>query len=88
MTTKQAKDDLSALRKFANRVIGDFPNHGSLDAFELQEAAEACGLLRPEERVVPCSDACNCTDYVRTGESVTCYRVTPILKRARQEPNP
>ncbi len=62
--------------KFAVRVLGDWPDVGTLDGFDLQEHGEATGLLVPRVMAEPCVENCNCTEYYRDDEwPVTCYRL-------------
>jgi hypothetical protein len=66
-----------ALRRFAQRVMKVWPE-GSLDAPELQDLAETCGLLRPVEIAEPCGDDCNCANY-GVPFPAYCYRTTELL---------
>lgn len=75
--------DILPLQIFTDSLTGEFPEHGELDGFDLQNIAESAGLLVPETRTVPCSEGCNCTDYAKEGETIECYRVQDVLKRAR-----
>jgi len=71
--------DLLALQQFAVDILGD-EEIGSLDGGDIQDTAEACGLLIPTEVTEACGEACLCAGY---GDfPMTCYRRSPILRRA------
>lgn len=74
--------DLVALRLFAGEVMGDWPDVGGLDGFDMQAIGEKTGLLRRETRQAPCSEQCACVEF-DSGE-VECWRVEPVLQRARE----
>lgn len=78
----EAATDLAALRAFAGEVMGDWPDVGGLDGFDLQGIGEKTGLLRRETRQAPCGDQCACVEF-ESGE-VECWRVEPVLQRARE----
>lgn len=79
--------DLLPLQIFMDSVFGEFPEHGDVDGFTLQDIAESCGLLVPEKRSEACSENCTCVTYVDSAgftKDWTCYRVQPVMKRARR----
>ena len=62
---------------FAMAIIGDFPEMGSLDGFDIQEMGEKYGLLIPHEVYKPCGEHCQCEEFHSADEmmnGVTCYR--------------
>ena len=69
-------------RRFAQKIMGDWPDVGDLDGFDLQELARDCGILNPELRTEPCDEGCNC-DCEMTAEEMAegfqCYRLDPDL---------
>lgn len=75
--------DLLALRRFADAVIGGFPEHGDIDGVTLEEIAESCGLLKQERKTVPCCETCACVACGVQGKTF-CFQVQPVLIRARR----
>ena len=78
---ESAADEIEALRAFAQRVMKAWPV-GDVDGDELQEAAIASGLLRPETRHEPCGENCFCAEYavpMQFKDGVTCYRRSELL---------
>lgn len=74
MKTKKPKPDYEG---FAMAVIGDFPEMGSLDGFDIQDMGEKYGLLIPTIVTEPCGEYCQCEEYHGSEEmtdGVTCYR--------------
>lgn len=69
-------DELTALRRFAQRVMANWPE-GGFDGDELQDAAVDCGLLKPFEVEESCGEGCRCSEY--GGFPLTCYRPTALL---------
>lgn len=78
----EAVSDLAALRLFAGEVMGDWPDVGGLDGFDMQKIGEKTGLLRRENRQAPCGEQCACVEF-DSGE-VECWRVEPVLQRSRE----
>lgn len=78
--------ELLQLRAFAKDVMGDWPEIGSLDGFELQELAIKHGLLEATTQYKPCvEEGCFCAGMLTPEEfesGVTCYRRTVVLKGA------
>lgn len=74
------------LRAFAKDVLGDWPEGGSLDGFEIQELAIKHGLLEATTQYKPCvEEGCFCASMLTPEEfesGVTCYRRTALLKGA------
>lgn len=80
------RDDLLPLQIFMDSVFGEFPEHGDVDGFTLQDIAESCGLLVPEKRSEACGENCTCVTYVDSAgftKDWTCYRVQGVMRRAR-----
>jgi hypothetical protein len=50
-------------RAFAARVLRAHRDDRHLDDFELQDVAEALGLLHRVEVTAPCGDDCQCEEY-------------------------
>ena len=80
--------DLRTLRAFANDVLGDWLESGTLDGVDVQELALKHGLLRAKDPAPtkPCSeDGCICAEYYVTDfngefeEPVECYERTELL---------
>ncbi len=68
--------ELEALRRFAERMLDNWPI-GGVDGGELQEAAIECGLLVAHHVHAPCAEDCRCTEYYSAddwADGVTCYR--------------
>lgn len=80
---RAAAEDLLALQMFADSCVGEFPDIGDIDGFALQDIAESCGLLKPQSTQVPCGEECSCAEVVKEGQTTECYRVQPVLRRAR-----
>lgn len=80
---EKLKADLLPIQRFTDSVIGEFPEHGDIDGFTLQDMAESCGLLVAEDRTKSCCDECTCFDSHGIG-LWTCYRVQPVMRRARE----
>lgn len=75
--------DLEKLRRFAQRVMENWPE-GGIDGGGLQEIAIECGLLMAKDPppTSPCGDNCTCADVVDAdewAEGVLCYRRTALL---------
>jgi hypothetical protein len=71
-----------ALRKFAQRVMDDWPDGSNMDGGELQDIAHECGLLKDIIRTESCGDNCGCAEYYSDeefAEGVTCYTRTALL---------
>lgn len=84
----QAYADIAALRAFAAEMMGDWPDNGDVDGFELQEAAIRCGLLArvTPDPTEPCGENCGCAEVNGPEDwacGVICYRPTDALRRAR-----
>jgi hypothetical protein len=75
--------DLLCLQKFMDSVFGEFPEHGDVDGFTLQDIAQECGLLVEQRVEIPCGENCACAENGVDGEGL-CYRVQPVMKRARR----
>jgi hypothetical protein len=73
--------ELLSLRKFVGKVLGDFPEHGDIDGFALQDIAVECGLLVEQLTTAPCGEACQCADCGQQGVTM-CYRIQPALREA------
>ena len=54
---------MQRFKEFANAVIEESFEGGSLDGGQLQEMALEHGLLRELEVQVPCGDDCRCAEY-------------------------
>lgn len=68
--------DIDALRGFAQDIMECWP-HSELDGCDLQDIAEAHGLLKPETRTEACGENCACAEY---GDfPAECYRKTSLL---------
>lgn len=81
----EEREETARLRAFAQDILGDWPDVGYLDGFDLQELAHKHGLLVSETRYQPCGvdGACSCAEVVEADEwpeGVTCYRKTALLK--------
>lgn len=76
-----AEQDVAALRGFAQAVMECWPE-GDVDGGYLQDMAEKHGLLKTEERTIPCGENCGCAEFYMSGEVATCYRGTPLLRGA------
>jgi hypothetical protein len=82
----ESEKDVLPLQIFMDSVFGEFPEHGDVDGFTLQDIAESCGLLVPETRTERCGEYCACVDVGLEDmltKSWACYRVQPVMKRAR-----
>lgn len=77
------REDLLALQMFTDSVIGEFPDHGDIDGFDLQDIAVACGLLKEETITAPCGEHCSCFFDADVVGQCQCYRVQPVMHRAR-----
>lgn len=75
--------DAERLSAFAYAVMGDWPDVGGLDGFDLQALGEKHGLLEKLERQAPCGEFCQCAEY-ETG-TVECFRLTPMVLAARSK---
>lgn len=84
------------LAEFAKAVMGEFPDIGEWDPFELQGLAAECGILLEEKRTTFCDDpetetgpVCGCREYMADSEAAagfSCYRLSPELEaQAKQE---
>lgn len=70
------------LQAFAQAIMGNWPDVGGLDGFDLQLLGVKHGLLREEIRHEPCGEACRCVEDATSDEwqaGVTCYRKTELL---------
>jgi hypothetical protein len=77
------------LAKFAMSLMGEWPDIGEWDPFELQELATECGILLPQDRTTFCDDpetetgpVCNCREYMSDSEAAVgfkCYRMNAAL---------
>lgn len=80
----EAKSERDKLRAFAQDVMEDWPDVGSLDGYDLQMLAVKHGLLAETTHHKPCCDeGCNCASMVDEQdwqEGVQCYRSTVLLK--------
>ena len=74
------------LRAFAQDIMDEWPDVGTLDGFDLQELAVKHGLLAETTHHKPCAEeGCNCASMVDERdwiEGVQCYRGTALLKGA------
>lgn len=72
------------LRAFAQDIMDDWPDVGTLDGFDLQELAVKHGLLAETIHHKPCAEeGCNCAEMCDERdwqEGVQCYRATSLLK--------
>lgn len=72
------------LRAFAQDIMNEWPDVGTLDGLDLQELAVKHGLLAETTHHKPCAEEeCNCAGMVNERdwqEGVQCYRGTPLLK--------
>lgn len=72
------------LRAFAQDVMENWPDVGSLDGYDLQMLGVKHGLLTETTHYKPCCDVgCNCAVMCYEDdwkEGVQCYRGTPLLK--------
>lgn len=79
-------------REFALGILGEWPDLGAWDPFEIEELATECGLLIPTKRTTFCMDpeteegemACSCSEYYTTEETArgfTCLRLHSSLSR-------
>lgn len=72
------------LRAFAQDIMDEWPDVGTLDGFDLQELAVKHGLLAETTHHKPCAEeGCNCAAMVDERdwqEGVQCYRGTALLK--------
>lgn len=84
------------LAEFAKAVMGEWPDIGEWDPFELQGLASECGILLEENRTTFCNDPenetggeCGCREYMSASEAAigfSCYRLNPDLEaQAKQE---
>jgi hypothetical protein len=70
---------------FALAIMEEWPDVGTLDGFELQELGEKYGLLRKEERVVPCDpEYCQCSEFYEIGAKAECFRKNWIVYSSNQ----
>lgn len=84
-------NDIRALRRFAQRMLEDWPE-ATPDTAGVQDAAVECGLLALEDPppTEPCGEWCHCAEYYGADEwaaGVRCYRRTRVLTGAPY-PNP
>jgi hypothetical protein len=78
----QAEADLLALQRFADSVMEDWQQFGALEGDDLQNIAEACGLLKQQTVDVPCCDeGCGCAEAGATFPT-ECYFEQAVLVRA------
>lgn len=74
--TKTERDDLAALRAFAQAVMECWPE-GGVDGGYLEELAVEHGLLAATIVQGPCDDQCWCAEYYSTEDfkaGARCYR--------------
>ena len=80
----EAMAERDQLRAFAQDIMDEWPDVGTLDGFDLQELAVKHGLLAETTHHKPCAEeGCNCASMVDGRdwqEGVQCYRGTPLLK--------
>lgn len=77
LTFAQNEQQVLALRGFARAIMGYWPDQNEIPGDELQDIAEAHGLLKPETRTEACGENCACDEY---GDfPATCYRKTDLL---------
>lgn len=78
-----ARADAAQLRDFANDMLGEWPEVGGLDGFDLQEIGLKRGMLQATTRHAPCrEEGCNCGEMVDADEwkdGVVCYSKTALL---------
>ncbi len=78
---EQAKQQIEALRGFAQALMVNWFEGLSVDGCDLQDMAETHGLLKPEPRTEPCGQNCTCAEY---GDfPAECYRQTELLTGAK-----
>jgi len=84
--TRKLREEVEALRGFANAVMKSWPD-GDVDGGHLQDLAEKFDLLKPVVMNEPCgpSEHCMCYDCDATFPT-TCYRKTPLLEGPLTEP--
>ena len=79
---RERGEALRNLRGFAQRIMQNWPE-GDVDGGELQDAAEAHGLLTREDRTDYCGDeeACSCCEQSAAFGCMrfTCFRTTALL---------
>ena len=81
---EKLRADLLPLQEFMDAIFGEFPDHGDIDGFDLQDIAEACGLLKKKATVTPCGEHCGCAENgIADGTEAQCYRIQPVMRRAR-----
>ena len=70
----------TALLCLAGRIVEEFQDddYGGLDGGDVQDLAYRAGLLKKEQRTTPCDAGCRCVEYYGSGETVDCYRITPL----------
>lgn len=79
---ERVRQHLAPLSAFATALLGDHPELGSWDGYELQEAALTAGLFTVEERTGPCAaEGCQCASE-GDGWPMDCYRYTDALRHA------
>ena len=76
-------EEAGKLRAFAQAVLGDWPDCGTLDGGDIQTLAENHGLLTPTTPCEPCGESCTCLEYYGADDfargEVLCYRKTRLL---------
>lgn len=60
-------------KAFAIEVMEQWPNVAP-GLEELHQSAVKHGLIKPDPKVVPCGDPCQCKDYYNYGETSPCYK--------------
>lgn len=70
-------DDYDALKGFAISVMGEWPDCGELDGFDLQVLGVKHGLLVGSIKTEPCGEHCNCAEYADF--PMECFRKTSLL---------
>lgn len=92
---QEAVNEIEGLMSFSHAMLNDWPEYGSIDGGDVQDAAVAGKLLRPETITkIPCEEGCACAEYYGTDpedwKDETCYRLTDLGRRVRHygEENP
>ena len=76
-TLERERDEALKYKAFACELMNmctEYGSCGELDGGSLQSLAVEHGLLKVEQRVVPCEDGCVCVEFVDDGETIDCYR--------------
>jgi hypothetical protein len=77
---KGLKDDNEVLKGFVRECAAITFEGGEFDGYEMQQSLIQRGILTEELRVVPCSENCNCADYVTSGTECACTTYAEFMK--------